>query len=172
MEAKKNIWLKRISLTRKSIFNRDLFVFAFFLFLAFIFWYLNALRKDIDAELKYPVRYVNPPRDMVISKEMPSRLTLSLKGPGYSIIMLKFSGNRAPVVIDFSKVVLERIQGFNSSEHYIVSSRLIPDFSRQLKSEFEIVSIKPDTLEVVFERKDNPTPTSGLVNLRKDTLSI
>lgn len=172
MEAKKNIWLKRISLKRKSIFNRDLFVFAFFLFLAFIFWYLNALRKDIDAELRYPVRYVNPPKDMVVSKELPSRLTLSLKGPGYSIMMLKFSGNRAPVIIDFSKVVLEKMPGYSANDNYLVSSRLIPDFSRQLKSEFQIVSIKPDTLEVIFERKENPSPTSGLINTRKDTVNL
>ena len=169
MEGKKAIWLKKISLKSSSVFNRDLFVFAFFLLLAFIFWYLNALRKDIDTELRYPVRYVNPPKDMVLAKEMPSRLTFNLKGPGYSIMMLKISGNRAPVIIDFSKVSLERMPGYGPNDKYLVSSKLIPDFSKQLKSEFQIVSVKPDTLEISFEKK-NPDPKSGLLDIPKDTL--
>lgn len=170
MEEKKAIWFRRISLKSSSIFNRDLFVFAFFLFLSFIFWYLNALRKDIDTELRYPVRYINPPKDMVVSKDMPSRITLNLKGPGYSIMMLKISGNRAPVIIDFSKILLERMPGYSENEKYIVSSRLIPDFSKQLKSEFQIVSIKPDTLEVSFEKKSSSSNTSELIKTENDSL--
>lgn len=153
MIGNKNIWLKKILNKSKSMFNRDFFVFAFFLLLAFIFWYLNALRKDIETDLNYPVRFVNPPAGTVVLNQLPSRLTLNLKGPGYSIIMLKISGNRAPVIIDFSKITLERLPGYRVNDKYVLTNRLIPEFSRQLKSEFQIVSVVPDTLKVIFGSK-------------------
>ena len=153
MSENKKIWLRKISNRSKSIFNRDFFVFAFFLLLAFIFWYLNALRKDIETDLNYPVRFVNPPVGTVVLNELPSKLTLNLKGPGYSIIMLRISGSRAPVIIDFSKVTLERLPGYQSNDKYVLTNRLIPEFSRQLKADFQIVSVKPDTLKVVFGSK-------------------
>ena len=157
MNVSKNIWLKKLSAKRKSIFNRDLFVFGFFFLLAFIFWYLNGLRKDIEADLNYPVRFVNPPGGMVVLNKLPSRLTLNLKGPGYSILMLKISGNRAPVVVDFSKVTLERLPGYMVNDKYVLTNRLVPEFTRQLKSEFQIVSIEPDTLNVLFGPKPVPS---------------
>ncbi len=153
MTENRNIWLRKISTKSKSVFNRDFFVFAFFLLLAFIFWYLNALRKNIEADLNYPVRFVNPPAGMVILNELPSRLTLNLKGPGYSIIMLKISGNRAPVIIDFSNVTLERLPGYQINDKYVLTNRLIPEFSRQLKADFQIVSVRPDTLKVILGSK-------------------
>ena len=153
MNESTDIWIKKLSAKSKSIFNRDLFVFGFFLLLAFIFWYLNGLRKDIETDLNYPVRFVNPPDGMSVLSDLPSKLTLNLKGPGYSILLLKISGNRAPMVVDFSKITLERLPGYKINDKYVLTNRLVPEFSRQLKSDFQIVSIKPDTLKVVFGSK-------------------
>ena len=69
--------------------DRDVFIFSFFLLLSFIFWYLNSLEKDIDYNIKYPVRYINLPEERVLAEDLPTRLDLYLKGPGYSIIKLK-----------------------------------------------------------------------------------
>ena len=55
-------------LTKKGVsaINRDVVVFAFFLFLSFGFWYLNSLGKEIEADIRYPVKYINIPKDRVI----------------------------------------------------------------------------------------------------------
>lgn len=155
MKGKISIWLKKFTEKGVSSFKRDVVVFAFFLFLSFFFWYLNSLRKDIEIDLRYPVRYINPPKDRVIANELPPKLTFNLKGPGYSIIKLKISGNRSPVVIDFSKVTYKRMPGTDQLEYFIVSSGLIQGFKKQLNSDFQIVSIKPDTLFIVFEKKSD-----------------
>jgi hypothetical protein len=135
-----------------SSINRDIFVFAFFLFLSFIFWYLNSLGKEIEGELKYPVRYVNPPKDRIVSVLLPSKLSFYLKGPGYSILKLKIPGNRSPVVIDFSKVTYKKVPNSNSMSYYIVTSGLTQTFTKQLRTDFEIISIKPDTIFIEFDR--------------------
>jgi hypothetical protein len=153
VKGKLGIWLIRLLEKGVSSFKKDVIVFAFFLFLSFIFWYLNSLRKDIETDIKYPVRYTNTPKDRVIANELPPRLTFNLKGPGYSIIKLKISGNRFPVVIDLSKVTYKRMPNTDQLEYFVVTSGLIQTFRKQLNSDFQIVSIKPDTLFIVFEKK-------------------
>jgi hypothetical protein len=131
--------------------RENIIVFAFFLFLSFVFWYLNSLGKDLEADIKYPVTYVNPPKNRTVDDKLPSRLNLYMKGPGYSMLQLKISGNRSPVVVDFSKVPYKPIKGDESeSSFYLVTSGMIPDLNSQLKSLCKISGVKPDTLFFTF----------------------
>ncbi len=131
---------------RVKYLNKNVLVFAFFLLLSFIFWYLNSLGKDIEADIRYPVSYINIPGNKHLSEGAPTRLNLYIKGPGYSILRLKISGNRIPVVIDFSNINYKRVQNAGSNDIYIVSSGLVSGFNSQLKSVCKITSVKPDTL--------------------------
>ena len=126
--------------------NRELFVFAFFLFISFIFWYLNSLDKEVEASIRFPVRYTNIPRGRTISEEEPARLNLYLKGAGSAILRLKLSGNKAPMAVDISKVSYKRIPGSKEPDYYLVTAGLARSFSVQLRSEFDIAAVKPDTL--------------------------
>lgn len=126
--------------------KRDIAVFAFFLFLSFVFWYLNSLGKEMEAGIKYQVKFTNIPKERVIVQDKPSNLNLFLKGPGYSILKLKISGNKAPVIIDISKVNYKRAPGDKALNYYIVTSGLAKSLNVQMRSGCEITSIKPDTL--------------------------
>ncbi len=128
------------------VIKRDIAVFAFFLFLSFIFWYLNSLGKEVEAEINYQVKYTNVPKERAIVQDQPSQLELFLKGPGYSILKLKISRGKAPVVIDISKVNYKRAQGDKGLNYYIVTSGLAKSLNVQMRSGCEITSIKPDTL--------------------------
>ncbi len=133
--------------------KRDLVVFTFFLLLSFFFWYLNSLRKDIEAEIRYPVRFINPPRDRMNPEDLPQKLIFSVKGPGYSLVKLNLSGRKTPVSVDFSKAGMKKLPDSKPTQYFIVSSALIPSFTRQLRPDFQILAVKPDTLFVTFERK-------------------
>jgi hypothetical protein len=126
--------------------NRNVLVFTFFLFLSFIFWYLNSLGKDLETDIKYPVRYVNVPKNRTLPDDLPNRLNLLLKGPGYSILQLKISGTKTPVEIDLSRVGPKRYLNGKSADYYIVTSDLVQNLNSQLKSVCKIISVKPDTL--------------------------
>lgn len=132
-------------------FNREILVFVFFLLLSSLFWYLNELGKDLEASINYPVRYINPPKDRIITGDLPDRIGLVLQGPGYSILKVKLSGSRAPVVIDLAKITPKRIHD-RQSQYYIVSSDLKESFARQLRADFNITAIKPDTLFFGYDR--------------------
>jgi YbbR domain-containing protein len=152
VKGKERIELKKIRNRKAGLFNRDLLIFIFFLIISFLFWYLNSLSKEIEGDVRYPVRYINSPKERVLIGELPSKLDMALKGPGYSILKLKLSGNQAPVIIDLAKINYIRIPNTNSLNSYIISNGLIPTFEQQLRADFEIISIKPDTLFFIFDR--------------------
>jgi hypothetical protein len=134
------------------VINRDIAVFAFFLFLSFIFWYLNSLGKENEAGIKYQVKYINIPKEMVISEALPAEVNLFLKGPGYSILKLKILGKKTPLIIDISKVNYKRAPGDKALNYYIVTSGLTKSLNVQMRSGCEITSIKPDTLFFTLDR--------------------
>ena len=136
----------------KNTVNRNVLVFALFLFLSFIFWYLNSLDKDLETDIRYPVRYVNIPKNRDVSTGMPARLNLLLKGPGYSILKLKISGSKLPVEIDLSKAGSKHYLNGKSSDYYIVTSDFVQNFNTQLKSTCKVLSVKPDTLFFLSEQ--------------------
>ena len=136
---------------RKKFPNRELPVFAFFLLLSFIFWYLNELSKELEGTINYPVRYINPPKERIVTGELPAKLEMDLRGPGYTILKMKLSGSRAPVVIDFSKTTPKRFPR-RSTNYYLVTSGLIQSFSKQLRADFEIIAINPDTLFFGYDK--------------------
>jgi len=126
--------------------NKNVAVFAFFLFLSFTFWYLNALGKEVAAEIKYSVNFINLPKDKVIDDEQPGIVYLSLKGTGYSILKLKLSSKRNPVIIDISKTSYKRVPGSSDLNYYIVTSGISSGLAVMLRTECVITSVKPDTI--------------------------
>ena len=171
MKGKHGIQAGNLAKKEVGVINRDVVVFAFFLLLSFVFWYLNSLGKEIEAGIRYPVKYINLPGERAIVGETIVRLNLYLKGPGNSILKLKVSGKRTPVVIDISKVNYKRVPGSKDLNYYIVTTGLTKSLAVQLRSECEITSIKPDTLFFTFEKvvakSVSEKPDNKVVNNRK-----
>ncbi len=160
----------RTGLSKKGVsdINRDVVIFTFFLFLSFIFWYLNSLGNEVEAEVWYPVKYTNLPRERVINNESQVKLNLYMKGSGTSILKLKLSGNKARVTIDMSKVSYKRVSGSKNLDYYIVTAGLTKSLGIQMRNGCEITSIKPDTLFFTLEK----TPLSSGSGLTEKNGSV
>lgn len=152
MKWRSGIWPGKLTKNGVRSIDKDLIVFAFFLFLSFMFWYLNALGKVSDSEIKYPVRFANLPEGKVLMEELPSKLDIFVKGPGYSVLKLKLSGDRKPVVLDISSINYRRVAGTKVLTYYVKTSSLVPGLSNQFGPDCTISSIKPDTLFFTFDR--------------------
>lgn len=125
-------------------------IFSVFFFLSFIFWYLNSLGKAIQSDIKYPVKFINVPKDRELALA-PTRLNLFLQGTGFSMLRLKISGNSDPAIIDLSKVPYKSVRNNKSTDFYLITSGLVQNFNVQLKPECRITSVKPDTLFFSFK---------------------
>lgn len=161
MEGKTAIWFKKLTKREVSLLNKNVVIFAFFLFLAFIFWYLNSLGKEMEIDFRYPVNFINPPKGRVISGDLPSKLSLELKGQGYSLLKLKITGKRTPLVVDLSKVILRRVPDSKPIGYYVVSSTLIPGFKKQMGNGFNVLSVRPDTIFLTFSVIENVSDRNG-----------
>lgn len=147
------IELKKIfSSLKEKLFNRNVAVFSFFLLLSFIFWFINALSKDIDSTIKYPVRYINFPDNMALVNELPEKLSLDVHGPGYSVLKSKIGGNRVPLLINVSNWGRSVRDDAAGQEFFIYSFNLRESFKRQVRADFEINAVRPDTLNFIFDR--------------------
>ena len=146
MDKKKEIQTEKPVKKEGGFNKRNIAVFTFFLCLSFGIWYLNALGKDLEADIRYPVRYTNIPKDWNLSDTNPQKVDLCLSGPGYSILQMKIIRKYAPLIIDFSKVSYKHIGDTKSADYYIVTSNLVPNINSQLKSGCKLTSLKPDTI--------------------------
>jgi hypothetical protein len=158
VKGREGIQGRKLTKKEVSAINRDVVVFTFFLVLSFGLWYINSLGKEMEADIKYPVKYINIPKERVIAEETPARVNLSLKGPGYSVLKLKVSGNKPPVLIDLSKVSYRRIPESKVPDYFIVTSGLAKSLTVQLRSGCEIIAIKPDTLFFTLNKEIPKSP--------------
>jgi len=155
VEGNKSIWFKKLSKKEVGLLNKNVVIFAFFLFLAFIFWYNNSLGKEIRTDMKYDVSFINNPKGRVITTELPSKLSIEIKGQGYSLLKRKISGNRSPLIVDLSKVIFKKVPDSKPIRYFILSAGLIPTFKKQIGNGVEVYSVKPDTIFVAFNIIEN-----------------
>jgi hypothetical protein len=146
MDRRKEIQSAKPARRGRKIRRGDIAVFAFFLCLSFVLWYLNSLGKNLEAEIKYPVTYTNIPKDWNLDPINIPKVNISLSGSGYSILQMKLTGRRAPLIIDFTRVSYQHSQHGISGDYYIVTSNLVQGLNTQLKSSCKVTSIKPDTI--------------------------
>jgi len=144
-------WQKRIENLRKRILKREVAVFSFFLVLSFIFWFLNALSKDMSVRVDYPVRYINLPEDRALVNELPDYLSLMVNGPGYSVIQSKLDGRKEHLTVDLDKAGIRVRENGDKLKFYILSYSLREQLSSQIKSDFSVSTIVPDTINFEFD---------------------
>ena len=133
--------------TRKTN-SRDIVIFAVFLFFSFVLWYLNYLGKDIESDLRTPLKFINPPINKTIAPQS-AYLNVTLKGTGYSILKLKYNV-KDTVSVDLSKTPYRRAG--NTADYYVLTSALAKPYENQTKAGCEITAMKPDT--IYFEIKE------------------
>jgi len=144
--------MKIIRVLKKKLLNRNVAVFTFFLLLSFIFWYINALSKSITGTINFPVRYTNFPENLALVNELPDKLRLEVQGPGYSVLKARISGNKTPLMIDVKNSGLADSGEESDLQFFIYSYNLRESFIRQIRSDFEINSVSPDSINFIFDK--------------------
>lgn len=142
---------ERLSIIKHKIVNREVAIFSFFLVLSFILWFLNALGKDMTGKINFPAHYINLSKERALVSDLPERISLTVRGPGYSILKHKLSSNKLPLQIDLGKVNPRVTRDDQRYEFYILTFALREDFRRRLGKEFEIMAVTPDTIHFVFD---------------------
>lgn len=127
--------------------SKELLTFLFFLCLSFLFWILQSMNEEGEANFVIPIEYKNIPEGVVLTQTPPDELRLKLRDKG--IILLNYSfGNRfTPLVIDFKQY--ENNKGII----YLQSDQLGALIKKQLNPGSTILAIRPDTVAIFYARQ-------------------
>ncbi len=137
--------LKTYLLTKKS---REMFVFLFFLVVSATFWLLQTLQEDYEMELRIPFTLENVPEDVVVTSDLPSAITVTVKDKG--TLLLKYFTNSSE---RFVNVDFETHDRGNSYEHVVLSHSEVQKMVLScLQPSTRIVNIRPDTIDYYISR--------------------
>lgn len=154
--------------------------------IASVLWFLRAFENDYTTLVDHPVQYINLPDNMITLNPLPQRISLEVKGLGFSVLKHNWNFSKTPLVIDIRKlksVPARRKKGFVD---YLPMNQYFIDFSTQLK-DLKVLSIIPDTLvfrfaikktrfvkvipAFTYEPGDSPIPDS-LIRMNPDSVEV
>ena len=144
--------------------NREFLIFLFFFAIAGIFWLLTTLNETTEVEVKIEVRYVNVPKNAVITSPDVDTIRVSLADKGINLLSYLYGGQRHQVSVDFQRYAHSPGSGSVSQSDL---TRLV---SKEVPASSKVSSIKPEKLVFYYnygERKRVPVRLRGQVTPEK-----
>jgi YbbR domain-containing protein len=129
-----------------AIRNGKAFVFLVCLALASFLWFLNALEKHYTDHITVPVRYINLPLNKTLTGKLPAKLDLTVDAYGYTLLRQKLSFSFSPVLIDVNEITNNYLEVKYISNYTISTYSHKEEIAKQISSEIEIISIRPDSI--------------------------
>lgn len=114
---------------------------------ATIFWFFNALNKQYNASIRYPVEFVFNRDSTVIVNELPDNIRLDVSGGGWDLLRKTFWFDIDPVIIS-----LENPTG----TEYLSREFLDPIVKEQI-GQIEINQVVTDTIRLHIEKRISKT---------------
>lgn len=120
--------------------NREFLIFLLFLLVAGIFWLMMTLNETFEKDVKFHVRYVHVPQDVVLTSGDTDSVRVNISDKGFSLMSYIYSAGDIPIDIDFSKYAGINGTGYVSA---IDLQRLI---EHRLPASAKITSVKTEKL--------------------------
>lgn len=128
-----------------SKWSKEFLIFLLFFVMASIFWVIRALNDDYEIKLSIPIRLYNVPKNIIITRDLPSSLTVRIKDKGTALVEYLLGKNLNPVFVNFNDYSADgnmRVQ--------ILSSDLEKAFLNQFSQSTRILSITPNQIEYIY----------------------
>lgn len=159
--------LKSIVQQMKKMWNRQTLVFLFFLVLSSAFWLLQTFNEVYEQEIEVEIEVKDVPQGVVLTNEVPGSIKAVVRDRGVVLLGYKYGEKQPRLVVDAT--------GFTRSEgrFRLAGSELVRAVRQQLSASTEIVSLRPDTLNIYYNRGRHktvpvkiasaPTPANGFM---------
>lgn len=127
-------------------FNREFLVFLVFLIVAIVFWFVQSFKGVTTVSLEYELELTNVPHNIIITSEIPERVTATVSGRGFSLLQYILNRQKSTVSIEFSDLSLNKKEG----SIVIDNGQWKRTFSKVLPRSIGLVSCNPSGLEVYY----------------------
>ena len=128
--------------------SREFLVFLFFLLVSGFFWGVLAVKEPAERELEIPIKLDGQPSKVFFNDSLPSTLKVTVKDNGYNLIGYYFD-KVDTIPIRFAKYSRD------DGKLYVSNSELFKMVKTELERSTEILSIKPDKLDVYYNNYDD-----------------
>ncbi len=140
--------------------SKDFLVFLFFFMVSSFFWVVMAIKDPVEREFIMPVRIVHIPDNVVIRDGYDSlKITVSVKDNGYNLIAYDINQAK-PIEFNF-KNYAKGEDGKLSISNYDLKKEI----KEMLASSTQVVSIKPEKLEIFFDYGESKIVPVSLKNV-------
>ena len=118
-------------------------IIVFCIVMATVFWFFNALNKNYDAQINYPVSF-NIPNDstIIVTKPLPQQMRLSVSGGGWTLLRKTFWFNIQPIEITI-----------NSPEDDYISGNTLTPAIQEVIADLRLREVLTDSLQIHIEKK-------------------
>ena len=137
-----------------------MFVFLSFLALSGVFWLIMTLNQNYEQEVKVLVRYVNVPRNAVLTSTEVDTLCVTIRDKGFVLLSYLYGGQSVAIDVDFMKY------GKTMGSGLVSGNDLKAMVEAKMPASSSVVSLKPDQLPFYYnfgERKVVPVEWRGQV---------
>ena len=140
--------------------NKEFVIFLLFFALAGVFWLMTALNDNHEQEVKILVRYVNVPKNAVMTSGETDTLRVVLRDKGFTMLSYLYDESKKTIDVDFMQY--SKALGYGS----VGNADLTKIIEAMLPASTRIVSIKPERLSFYYnfgEKKRVPVEWRGQI---------
>ncbi len=130
----------------RSSFHRNFITFLFFTVISAILWFFRALSNEYEAEIVYPVKYINIPENKILVNKLPEKLILKVRAKGKKILASKLNLNLLPIKFDVNSFIINN----SASDSLFILTNAVKDILSKELEGIQITGISPDTLVFRF----------------------
>lgn len=146
--------------------NRKVVTFLCCVFISILFWLLTALSKEYTITLSYPADYINPPKDKVVSNDLPDLINIDIQSKGFFLLAYKF---KEPQIVNVD--LKESRPSYSKNNYFLLTNSQINKITEQFSSRIKISRISPDTIFLNFNKKISKlVPVKAKLTLTLDNL--
>lgn len=134
--------------------DKRVVVFLICLLISSALWFLNALSKDYETTIEYPVRYVNLPENRFLANDPPSEFELMVTAHGFALLRNKLHLTFTPIVLNVKRIIADS-ESADSKTYRITSSELVNRISSQISNEINIREIRPQSFTMILDSMES-----------------
>ncbi len=118
------------------------------LVIASFMWLFQSLNRNYTTTLKFPVKYLNLPKDKFIFSPLPKTCEAEVKASGIKLLLSYFRPIDEVLVIDY-KTQKKSINASGKTEKLILSPQML---SFAFNTKLEVIRLKPDTIYIEYKK--------------------
>jgi len=142
--------IKNLLKLDKLLQDKRVVVFLVCLVISASLWFLNALSKEYETTLTYPVHYTNVPERRFLANNPSEKIDLKVRAHGFVLLRNTLNLSFAPIILDITTLI-NNAEVTGPMSYTIRTSYLLNRISSPISNEITILEAHPGSIVLVLD---------------------